>query len=50
MKSTATKLRNQRNPNENPPSCTSFVIMQQLEITTALTTDHHFEQAGFLLK
>jgi predicted nucleic acid-binding protein len=27
--------------------CTSFVIMQQLEITTALTTDRHFEQAGF---
>jgi uncharacterized protein len=28
--------------------CTSFIIMQQLEITTALTTDHHFEQAGFI--
>jgi uncharacterized protein len=28
--------------------CSSFVIMQQLEITMALTTDHHFEQAGFI--
>lgn len=27
--------------------CTSFVLMQQLQITEALTTDHHFAQAGF---
>jgi uncharacterized protein len=27
--------------------CTSFVIMQQLSIQVALTTDRHFEQAGF---
>lgn len=27
--------------------CTSFILMQQLNIQTALTTDHHFEQAGF---
>jgi uncharacterized protein len=27
--------------------CSSFVIMQQLNIPQALTTDHHFEQAGF---
>ncbi len=27
--------------------CTSFVIMQQLNIQIALTTDRHFEQAGF---
>jgi uncharacterized protein len=27
--------------------CTSFVIMQEEELTEALTTDHHFEQAGF---
>jgi predicted nucleic acid-binding protein len=26
----------------------SFVIMHQHGITTALTTDHHFEQAGFV--
>jgi predicted nucleic acid-binding protein len=28
--------------------CTSFVVMQQLEIPEALTTDQHFEQAGFV--
>ncbi|MBD2578647.1 PIN domain-containing protein [Oscillatoria sp. FACHB-1406] len=28
--------------------CTSFVIMQQLGIQDALTTDQHFEQAGFV--
>ncbi len=28
--------------------CSSFVIMQQMEIQAALTTDHHFEQAGFV--
>ncbi|AFY79935.1 type II toxin-antitoxin system VapC family toxin [Oscillatoria acuminata] len=27
---------------------TSFIIMQQLEITNALTSDHHFDQAGFV--
>ena len=26
----------------------SFVLMNQLGITEALTTDHHFEQAGFI--
>lgn len=28
--------------------CISFVIMQSLGLTHALTTDHHFEQAGFV--
>ncbi|MGG6239526.1 type II toxin-antitoxin system VapC family toxin [Nodosilinea sp. AN01ver1] len=28
--------------------CSSFILMQQREIQTALTTDHHFEQAGFI--
>jgi predicted nucleic acid-binding protein len=27
--------------------CISFQVMQQNELTDALTTDHHFEQAGF---
>jgi predicted nucleic acid-binding protein len=28
--------------------CSSFVVMQQLGIQKALTTDQHFEQAGFI--
>jgi uncharacterized protein len=28
--------------------CSSFILMQQLKIQMALTTDHHFEQAGFI--
>ena len=28
--------------------CSSFVIMRENEILEALTTDHHFEQAGFV--
>lgn len=27
--------------------CSSFVIMQEGSLTTALTADHHFQQAGF---
>jgi predicted nucleic acid-binding protein len=27
--------------------CASFVVMRELEITDALTTDHHFAEAGF---
>lgn len=28
--------------------CISFVVMQEHNITEALTGDHHFEQAGFI--
>jgi predicted nucleic acid-binding protein len=28
--------------------CSSFVVMQNRGLTEALTTDHHFEQAGFI--
>lgn len=28
--------------------CVSFIVMQQRGLTEALTTDHHFEQAGFV--
>ena len=27
--------------------CVSFVVMQSLDLTKALTSDHHFEQVGF---
>lgn len=27
--------------------CVSFIVMQERGITEALTTDEHFEQAGF---
>ena len=27
--------------------CISFVVMEDRKLTDALTTDHHFEQAGF---
>ena len=29
--------------------CTSFVVMKELRLNRALTTDRHFEQAGFQL-
>jgi predicted nucleic acid-binding protein len=27
--------------------CASFVVMRELRLSQALTTDHHFPQAGF---
>lgn len=29
--------------------CTSFLVMEEFGIVEALTTDHHFEQAGFAI-
>lgn len=29
--------------------CASFVVMRERQIAEALTTDHHFEQAGFVV-
>lgn len=41
-------LFNQRDDKEwGLTDCSSFVIMKQLNIDTALTADHHFVQAGF---
>lgn len=41
-------LKNRRDKNWSLVDATSFIIMQQLNIQIALTTDHHFEQAGFM--
>jgi len=30
--------------------CTSFVVMRELRLREALTTDHHFAQMGFTIK
>ena len=30
--------------------CSSFIIMRELKLREALTTDHHFEQAGFTIQ
>ena len=30
--------------------CTSFVVMRELKLREALTTDHHFAQMGFTLR
>jgi uncharacterized protein len=40
-------LRNRQDKEWSLVDCSSFVIMTRLGITEALTTDHHFEQAGF---
>lgn len=41
-------LRNRQDKEWSLVDCASFVLMQQRSITEALTTDHHFEQAGFV--
>ncbi len=41
-------LKKRLDKNWSLVDATSFIIMQQLEITNALTSDHHFDQAGFV--
>ena len=41
-------LANRADKNWSLVDCSSFVIMQENKIAEALTTDHHFEQAGFV--
>jgi hypothetical protein len=41
-------LVNRTDKNWSLVDCSSFVIMQENNISEALTTDHHFEQAGFV--
>jgi len=36
-----------RNKDYSFTDCTSFVVMQELKVKRALTTDHHFRQMGF---
>ena len=41
-------LKNRADKNWSLVDCSSFVVMQENKIVEALTTDHHFEQAGFI--
>lgn len=41
-------LKNRVDKNWSLVDCSSFVIMEKNNIRDALTTDHHFEQAGFV--
>lgn len=41
-------LENRNDKNWSLVDSSSFVVMEALDITDALTTDHHFEQAGFI--
>lgn len=38
---------NRTDKNWSLTDCISFVVMQQMGVTSALTADHHFQQAGF---
>jgi uncharacterized protein len=40
-------LRNRQDKDWSLVDCTSFVLMEQQSLFHSLTTDHHFEQAGF---
>jgi predicted nucleic acid-binding protein len=39
-----------RDKNFSFTDCTSFILMRELKLREALTTDHHFVQAGFGIK
>jgi len=41
-------LKNRADKNWSLVDATSFIIMKQWKLTSVLTTDHHFEQAGFI--
>lgn len=41
-------ISNRTDKNWSLVDCSSFVVMQEKKIVEALTTDHHFEQAGFV--
>jgi predicted nucleic acid-binding protein len=41
-------LKKRLDKNWSLVDATSFIIMQQLGITKAFTSDHHFDQAGFI--
>ncbi len=41
-------LKNRADKEWSLVDCSSFVVMQELGITEALTADRHFEQAGFV--
>lgn len=41
-------LRDRQDKEWSLVDCASFVVMEQRGITDALTTDRHFEQAGFV--
>ena len=44
----AVKLFGRRNDKQwSLTDCSSFVVMNSLRLTSALTADHHFAQAGF---
>jgi predicted nucleic acid-binding protein len=43
-----TLLKSREDKNWSLVDATSFIVMQQLSLQEALTTDHHFEQAGFI--
>ncbi len=40
--------RNRPDKERSLTDCTSFVVMQREHIAQAFTSDHHFEQAGFI--